>query len=42
MWAVSPENLNDEEYGRSQDTWSLGCILYYMCTGKHPFGDPSK
>jgi len=38
MWAAAPELLKDEEYGRSQDTWSLGCILFYMITLQHPFG----
>ena len=37
-WAASPEVLEEKHYGRSQDTWSLGCILFYMTTGEHPFG----
>lgn len=39
MWAASPEVIKEEKYGRAQDTWSLGCILYFMCTNKHPFGE---
>lgn len=37
-WAAPPEVWNEEDYGRSSDTWSLGCILFYLCTNEHPFG----
>ena len=36
----SPELDNDEDYGYETDIWSLGILLYYMCSGSFPF--PSK
>ena len=35
---ASPEMVSGEAFGRWNDTWALGCILYQMCTFKHPFG----
>eukprot|EP00818_Percolomonas_sp_WS_P008760 CAMPEP_0117445926 /NCGR_PEP_ID=MMETSP0759-20121206/6060_1 /TAXON_ID=63605 /ORGANISM="Percolomonas cosmopolitus, Strain WS" /LENGTH=1113 /DNA_ID=CAMNT_0005238143 /DNA_START=344 /DNA_END=3685 /DNA_ORIENTATION=- len=32
---LSPELVNDEPYGMKSDIWSLGCILYNLCTLKH-------
>lgn len=29
---MAPEILNDEKYNRLVDVWSLGCILYKLCT----------
>ncbi|KAH9247349.1 hypothetical protein BASA81_015066 [Batrachochytrium salamandrivorans] len=37
-WA--PEMVKRERYGRSVDIWSLGCVLYILLVGIHPF-DPS-
>ncbi|CAB4058026.1 GAK [Lepeophtheirus salmonis] len=28
--------------GRPMDVWALGCILYVLCFGKHPFEDSAK
>ncbi|KAI6181703.1 Cyclin-G-associated kinase [Aphelenchoides besseyi] len=28
--------------GPSQDIWALGCILIYLCYGRHPFEDSAK
>lgn len=29
---ISPEILKEEDYGNLADCWSLGCVLYEMCT----------
>ena len=34
---LSPEVCEDRPYNSKSDIWSLGCILYEMCTLKHPF-----
>ena len=34
---LSPEVCEDRPYNNKSDIWSLGCILYEMCTLKHPF-----
>jgi len=34
---LSPEIVKEERYNNKSDVWSLGCILYEMCCGKHPF-----
>ena len=28
--------------GPTQDIWALGCILVYLCYGRHPFEDSAK
>uniref|UniRef100_A0A3P9PD63 Unc-51 like kinase 4 n=1 Tax=Poecilia reticulata TaxID=8081 RepID=A0A3P9PD63_POERE len=33
----APEVVQGSETNRSSDLWALGCILYYMYTGKPPF-----
>ena len=33
----SPELCQNKPYNNKSDIWSLGCILYEMCTAKHPF-----
>ncbi|KAM6995354.1 serine/threonine-protein kinase ULK4 [Tautogolabrus adspersus] len=37
----SPEVLQGSENTMSSDLWALGCILYYMYTGKPPFSSDS-
>ena len=34
---LSPEVCEDRPYNQKSDIWALGCILYELCTQKHPF-----
>jgi len=34
---LSPEICEDKPYNNRTDVWSLGCILYELCTYNHPF-----
>ncbi len=34
---MSPEVCENKPYGSESDIWALGCILYEMCTLRHPF-----
>ncbi|KAK8878519.1 hypothetical protein M9Y10_005299 [Tritrichomonas musculus] len=34
---LSPEICEGKPYNAKSDIWSLGCVLYEMCTKKHPF-----
>ena len=34
---MSPEIINGIPYTIKTDIWSLGCILYELCTLKYPF-----
>ncbi|CAN2391819.1 hypothetical protein PRIEUP_LOCUS1859, partial [Pristimantis euphronides] len=34
---AAPEMVTGKLYGRAVDYFSLGAILYYMCTHRHPF-----
>lgn len=34
---LSPEVCEDRPYNSKSDIWSLGCILYELCTLAHPF-----
>jgi NIMA (never in mitosis gene a)-related kinase 1/4/5 len=34
---LSPELCEEKPYNNKSDIWSLGCVLYELCTQKHPF-----
>ncbi|XP_039391208.1 serine/threonine-protein kinase Nek5 [Mauremys reevesii] len=34
---LSPEICENRPYNNKTDIWSLGCVLYELCTLKHPF-----
>ncbi|ELK34135.1 Serine/threonine-protein kinase Nek5 [Myotis davidii] len=34
---LSPEVCQNKPYNNKADIWSLGCVLYELCTLKHPF-----
>ncbi|XP_062288201.1 serine/threonine-protein kinase Nek5-like [Scomber scombrus] len=34
---LSPEICENQPYNNKTDIWSLGCVLYELCTLRHPF-----
>lgn len=34
---LSPEMCEEKPYNEKSDVWSLGCVLYELCTYRHPF-----
>ena len=39
---LSPEICQDMPYNDKSDVWALGCILYELCTYRHPFEAKSQ
>ena len=39
---LSPELCLEKPYNDKSDIWALGCILYELCTYKHPFNAKSQ
>lgn len=39
---LSPELCEEKPYNTKSDVWALGCVLYEMCTTKHPFTAPNQ
>lgn len=39
---LSPELCEEKPYNTKSDVWALGCVVYEMCTGKHPFQAPTQ
>uniref|UniRef100_A0AC34F3N5 Protein kinase domain-containing protein n=1 Tax=Panagrolaimus sp. ES5 TaxID=591445 RepID=A0AC34F3N5_9BILA len=42
VYYMSPERMNREEYSFPADIWSLGCLLYEICTFQSPFSGERK
>jgi serine/threonine protein kinase len=38
-WYTAPEVIEGSNYTAAMDSWSLGCIVYHLLTGKRPFDD---
>jgi len=34
---LSPEICEEKPYNSKTDVWSIGIVLYELCTNKHPF-----
>lgn len=34
---LSPEMCEEKPYNQKTDIWAMGCVIYQLCTGKHPF-----
>lgn len=39
---LSPEICEEKPYNEKSDVWALGCCVYQMATGKHPFNASSQ
>lgn len=34
---LSPEMAEEKPYNEKSDMWALGCVIYQLCTQRHPF-----
>jgi NIMA (never in mitosis gene a)-related kinase len=34
---LSPEMCEEKPYNEKTDVWAMGCLVYELCTGRHPF-----
>jgi NIMA (never in mitosis gene a)-related kinase len=41
LFYISPEVCKEEPFSTKTDIWSLGCILYELCTNRKPFDGTS-
>jgi serine/threonine protein kinase len=39
---LSPELCEEKPYNTKSDVWALGCVLYEICTARHPFNAPNQ
>lgn len=39
---LSPEMCEEKPYNEKSDIWALGCVIYELCTSKHPFDANSQ
>lgn len=39
---LSPEMCEEKPYNEKTDVWALGCLIYELCTGRHPFEGNSQ
>jgi NIMA (never in mitosis gene a)-related kinase len=37
LYYLSPEMCEEKPYNEKSDIWALGCVVYELCTFKHPF-----
>jgi len=39
---LSPEMCEEKPYNEKTDVWAMGCLIYELCTGRHPFEGNSQ
>jgi len=38
---MAPEVLDHSKHSEAADMWSMGCVVYYLCSGRDPFNGES-